>query len=225
MLGDIQSHDALCRRLASVSGMNILSVDYRKAPEHPWPAAIEDGFTVYEDVVSRMEDFGMTRENIALGGDSAGGNIAAIVARRIAKTQLPQPAAQLLLYPVADSSQEHASRLRFSEGFWLNRKNMQLFERRYINDSKKTVDPDVSPLLASDLKETPPAIVVTAGFDPLRDEGMKYADRLIEAGITVKKVNFPHLIHGFANVLISKSATRALDSIAIQLTSLMTHKP
>ena len=218
--GDLESHDDLCRHLACVSGAHVLSLDYRRSPENPWPAPIDDAMESYLDVVERLEEMGVSRPVIALGGDSAGANMATVVARKLSHMEVLQPMAQLLIYPAVDSSREHPSKALFADGFLLTLDNIRTYERFYIPSDEDRWNPDISPLLATDIDRLAPAIVVTAGFDPLRDEGRRYAEHLTQAGIMVRMLEYPGLIHGFANMLCTEAARQAVAEMSTTLRAL-----
>jgi len=215
--GNLDSHDNLCRHLALNSGAHVLSVEYRKAPEYPWPVPLEDAVAAYEDAVARLPEWGVTRPLVAIGGDSAGANIATVVSRRILATGLPQPRRQLLIYPGADASRDHPSRLTFSTGFFLTLENIRFYENCYIPNDDVRLHPDISPLLASEVAGLPPAIIITAGFDPLRDEGRAYANHLEQSGVAVKWIEYSSQVHGFANMLCSRAVVSAVAEFAGEL--------
>jgi acetyl esterase len=211
VIGDLETHDAPCRFLAASSGVQVLAVDYRLAPEHPFPAAIEDAVAAYAWVGEQAERFGAGPGRIAVGGDSAGANLAAAVCLLARDAGLEPPAMQLLIYPVTDCSRQLPSRHLFREGFLLTRRDMDYFEDRYLPPGTDRSDPRVSVLQAGDLSRLPPAYVATAGFDPLRDEGEAYAERLREAGVQVALRRHPGLVHTFANLTaICPSARQAM---------------
>jgi acetyl esterase len=196
VIGDLDTHDDLCRMLSNESGCRVVSVDYRLAPEAPFPAAVEDCTAATKWVSANARQLGIA-EPIAVGGDSAGGNLAAVVAQ-LAKTDGPRIAFQLLIYPVTQLGQPDMPSMRENEkGYFLEKQSMDWFTRLYCPDAAHRADPRLSPLLQKDLSGLPAAYVITAGFDPLRDEGKAYADRLDEAGVPVTYVNYPGMIHGF----------------------------
>ena len=214
VLGDLDSHDDLCRFLAKRAGIRVLSVDYRLAPEHPFPAAVDDALAAYQWAVEHASELGTTRESVAVGGDSAGGNMAAVVAREEAR-EGTRPLFQLLLYPAVDATERRRSRELFGEGFLLTDSDMDWFLDHYHPDRATRNDPRLSVLLADDLAGMPPAHVVTGGFDPLRDEGELFAARLAEAGVPVITRRYSDLVHGFAG--LRQASTRfheALSEIA-----------
>ncbi len=212
--GSVASHDPACRLLAHLSGVRILSVEYRRAPEHPFPAAADDALAAYARVAAHPVDFGADRDRLALGGDSAGGNLAAATAQAAhADRALPPPALQLLLYPALDMSRKPDSRRLFGERFLLTEQSMSWYEDQYVPDPAQRADPRVSPLLAHELTGLAPAYIATCLADPLRDEGEAYAQRLREAGVPVALQRHP-LIHGFFNQTVTRSARYAMAAIA-----------
>jgi acetyl esterase len=211
VIGDLETHDGPCRFLASHSGAQVLAIDYRLAPEHPFPAAVEDAFAAYAWASANAARFGVEATRIGVGGDSAGANLAAVVCLLARETEVPSPAMQLLIYPVTEASQELPSRQTFREGFLLTNRDMDFFENAYLPPGIDRSDPRVSVLQANNLSHLPPAYVSTAGFDPLRDEGEAYALRLREAGVPVALRRHPGLIHTFANLTaICPSARQAM---------------
>lgn len=215
-VGDLDTCDSVCRFLALNTPATVLSVGYRLAPEHPFPAAVEDAWTAYRWAVSDSTRLGVDPARIAVAGDSAGGNLAA-AASLIARDEGDRaPAMQALIYPVTDVGGGQKSRETFAKGFLLARADMDWFERHYLPPDADRTDPRVSMLRAADLSGLPPAYVATAGFDPLRDEGEAYAARMQEAGVEVTLRRHPGLIHGFANMTaISRTAHGAM----LELTS------
>ncbi|KAA2262228.1 alpha/beta hydrolase [Solihabitans fulvus] len=207
-IGDLDTHDTLCRFLAVEAGVRVLSVDYRLAPEHPFPAATEDAFAAFEYAVREAEALGVDPARIALGGDSAGGNLAAVTAHQAASNGGPLPAFLLLFYPGVDASVRRPSRELFGAGFYLTDSDMDWFLDQYAPDPDTHTDPRLSVLLADDLTGLPPTYVATAGFDPLRDEGEAFAARLAEAGVPVALRRHRGMFHGFANVLGLSGAFR-----------------
>ncbi len=208
VVGDLDTHDQPCRLLARHSGARVLSVDYRLAPEHPFPAPVEDALAAFRDAVARAAELGIDPRRVALAGDSAGGHLAAVTAQLAAADGGPAPAFQLLIYPVTDLRGTSASRLAFAEGFLLTKENMDWYEERLLGPDGDRSDPRASPLLAPSLAGLAPAMVVTAGFDPLRDEGEAYAHRLREAGVPCTLRRHPGSVHGFIHILIAGAAAR-----------------
>jgi acetyl esterase len=201
VFGDLDTHDGLCRLLCRHAGAHVLAVDYRLAPEDPFPAAVEDARAALHWTVENAETLGADPGRIGVGGDSAGGNLAAVVSQLAARDGGPAPSLQLLIYPVTDFTSRRRSRELFGEGFFLTSSSMDWFEGHYLGlASEHAGDPRASPLLADDLSGLAPALIVTASFDPLRDEGEAYAQALRAAGTPVALRRFPGFIHGFVNM-------------------------
>ncbi|MBL6652349.1 MAG: alpha/beta hydrolase [Reyranella sp.] len=197
VIGNLETHDSTCRRLANKSRCQVIAIDYRLSPEHPFPAPIEDGVAAFRHIRDNAESFGADAARLAVGGDSAGGAISAVVCQAIRDAGDKGPAFQMLIYPATDSSKESASRVAFADGYFLTKDLIDWFWKAYCPPGTNQSDLRLSPLLATDFKGLPPAFVLTAGYDPLRDEGRAYADRLIDAGIKTTYVNYPGTIHGF----------------------------
>jgi acetyl esterase len=215
--GDLDSHDPVCRFLAERAGVRVLAVDYRLAPEHPFPAAYEDCTAAYRWVVENAASLGADPARLAVGGDSAGGTLAAAVASVAATEGLPL-AFQLLVYPAADMRGGTESRATFAEGFFLTRQFMDVAQQCYLPRPEDVTHPCASPVLADLPAGLAPAYVVTAGFDPLRDEGEAYARKLADAGVELELRRFPHLIHGFFSMVGPGRAVRAAnEEIAARL--------
>lgn len=215
VLGDLDTHDASCRGLANASGLRVMAVQYRLAPEFPHPAALDDGWAA----MSWLAD--ESRGPLFLGGDSAGGHIATVLA---ARTRIAGPclAGQLLVYPVTDLSRlDTGSYLQFADGYWLTRAAMQWFRRHYVPAGVDLADPDVSPLLRTDLTGMPPAAIIAAGCDVLRDEGAAYAERLSSAGCDVRYARYEGVIHGFfALPALIPEGRRAIEEAGAALAAL-----
>lgn len=209
MYGDLESHDAGCRFLAERSGVRVLAVDYRLAPEQPFPAAYDDAIAAYHWVVEHADELRADPSRLAVGGDSAGANLATGVAIEAARTRLPL-AFQLLVYPVTDAVRDTASARLFADGFYLTKAFMDLAETTYVVGVDPR-DPRVSPVYADLPAGLAPAYVATAGFDPLRDEGEAFARRLAEAGAAVELRRFDDLIHGFFNIVGPGRSARAAN--------------
>jgi acetyl esterase len=213
-VGSLETHDGSCRFLAAHSGAAVLSVDYRLAPEHPFPAAADDALAAFRWAAGSAEELGADPRRIAVIGDSAGGNLAASVSLMSRDAGGPLPAMQVLIYPVTDAVGGQRSRDLFARGFLLTKADKDWFERHYLPDPTASADPRVSVLRADDLAGLPPAYVTTAGFDPLRDEGEAYAERLRAAGVRTALRRHPGLIHGFANLTaISRTALGAMHEL------------
>lgn len=200
VMGDLDAYDALCRQLCHEADLQVLSVDYRLAPEHKAPAAVDDCLTAYRWAVRHADRLGADPTRIAVGGDSAGGALAAVVAQQVRDDDGPRPVLQLLIYPWADIAAPSRSRTLFAEGLVLTQHDLDWCAAAYLDGSEiGPSDPRVAPLRAADLAGLPPAIVLTAGFDPLRDEGERYARALADAGVPVDLRRMPSLVHGFVN--------------------------
>jgi acetyl esterase len=212
VVGDLDSHDATCRFLSREAGVKVLAVHYRRAPEHRFPAAVEDAAAALRFASAEAERLGVDPARIAVGGDSAGANLAAVTALAL-RGAADAPAFQLLVYPGLDMTRKRPSRLRFGEGFVLTEENMTWYEDQYVPDRDRRDDPRVSPMVAPNLAGVAPAHVATALADPLRDEGEEYAARLRAAGVPVAVYRHPQ-IHGFFNLTAMRSGLRALTLIA-----------
>ncbi len=207
VLGDLDTHDAPCRFLCREGPLQILSVEYRLSPEHPYPAGIEDACAAFEWARTELNA-------VAVGGDSAGAHLAAAVAQRTQPGTSP-PSLQLLIYPAIDRVQPWPSLELFAEGFPLSRKDVQWFETHSLAPGVQAGDPRGSLLASGKHSSLAPAIIAVAGFDPLRDEGLAYAGALREAGTRVQVHRFPHLVHGFVHLLgVSRSSRAALRELA-----------
>lgn len=220
LYGDLDSHDAPCRFLAEQAGVKVLSVAYRLAPEHRYPAQHDDCVAAYLWAVQHAGDLGVDPTRIGVGGDSAGGNLAAATAVTVAEAGVAC-AFQLLVYPMADARAGSASRSAFAEGFFLSQRFMDNGDEALVNDPSEHLDQRLSPVLRTSFPQrTAPAFVVTAGFDPLRDEGEEYARLMAEHGVEVLHVRHPGLIHGFFNTVGTGPASRAANrQIAQQVAS------
>jgi acetyl esterase len=195
-VGDLATHDAVCRSLCNASGSAVLAVDYRLGPEAPFPAAYEDGLAAFAWLVQHAAQLHIDPARIALGGDSAGGNIAAALCLGL-RGQSAQPAFQLLIYPAVTMRPDTPSYHRNGQGYMLTQDSMRWYTANYISQDHHADDWRASPLMAASHADLPPALVMTAGFDPLRDEGLMYADALSEAGVRTQYVCFERQIHGF----------------------------
>lgn len=196
VIGDLETADSTCRVLANSAQVVVVSVDYHLAPEHPFPAAIDDVVTALQWVVADARGLGVDPTRLAVGGDSAGGNLTAVACQLARDAGGPPIAFQLLVYPAVDLVGDYESRHTNGEGYFLTTETMEWFGRQYLS-GRDPATPRVSPILASDFSGLPPALVLTAGFDPLRDEGVAYADALEAAGVPVERVHFEDEIHGF----------------------------
>jgi acetyl esterase len=209
VIGGLDTHDDPCRFLAAHSGARVLSVDYRLAPEHPFPAAADDALSAYEWAVANAAKLGVDATRIGVGGDSAGANLAAATCLTARDGDTASPTMQLLIYPVTETVGTARSRQTFAEGFLLTRSDMDWFEQHYLPPGVNRSDPRVALLEAEDLAGLPSAYVATAGFDPLRDEGEELARRLREAGVPVALRRHPGLVHSYANLTAICPTARA----------------
>jgi acetyl esterase len=198
VIGDIETHDPTVRAVAEASGVTVVSVGYRLAPEDPFPAALEDCLAAVRWVAANAADLDVDAARLAVGGDSAGGNLAAIVAHELRAAAGPEVRFQLLVYPVTDGTMDHPSVDENAEGYFLTKDTMEWFWHQYVGDGDRT-GVRVSPMHLPDdvLAGLPPALVITAEYDPLRDEGEAYAARLAAAGVDVTSRRFDGMIHGF----------------------------
>jgi acetyl esterase len=218
VIGDLNTHDVVCRQLTAASGTSVVSVDYRLAPEHKFPAAADDAWAATQWVVAHAAELGLDAGRLAVGGDSAGGNLAAVVALMARDAGGPAIALQVLIYPVTDVMRESRTYADFADGYMLTRDSMRWFIAHYLRSKDDARDWRVSPLRASSLAGLPPALIVTAGFDPLRDEGEQYAGRLRDAGVMVDYVCYGGMVHGFLGMgKLIDTAGRAIAQIGTTL--------
>jgi acetyl esterase len=225
VVGSIESHDRACRALASRAGIVVASVDYRLAPEHPFPAAADDAVAATRWILANAASLEMDPKAIAVGGDSAGGNLTAVVCQALRKDAL-RPAFQLLVYPGTDMTRSLPSHQMFKESFFLSKAASDWYLGLYMGKSGLERDPRASPLFVDDLSGLPPALVITCGFDPLRDEGKAYADKMRAAGVEVEAVCFEGQMHGVLMLGAAiRDGARMLDLAASRLqSSLARHK-
>jgi len=217
-IGDLDTHDTLCRQLANGSGCAIVAVDYRLGPEHHFPAAVEDSTAALRWVHAHAAALGLDASRLAVGGDSAGGNLAAVAAIDARDRGGPRLAFQLLIYPATDMRCIAASHATNGQGYLLTSDTVRYFHDHYIDDRRHDLDWRASPLLHPDLSGLPPAFVLTAGLDPLRDEGLYYAQRLSEAGNRAASICFDRQIHGFITMgRVIDEAGVAVNLCAAQL--------
>lgn len=217
VMGSLEGYDLVYRYFCARAGSALVAVDYRLAPEHKFPAGIDDAVAAYRWLQAEATGLGIDPARIVIAGDSAGGNIAAATAQLL-RGEARLPCLQWLIFPVTDLSFDTASFKSCGEGFLLTRAAMEWFRGHYLNSQAEVGDPRASPLKADDLAGLPPALVYTAGFDPLRDEGRAYADRLSAAGVKTIHHEFDSLIHGFVGLRGTVSAAaRAMDDMVAGL--------
>jgi acetyl esterase len=218
-VGSLESHDRLCRRLARDAGVAVLAIDYRLAPEHPWPASVEDSVTALRWVASAPAELGGAPSAVALAGDSAGGTLAALACLRV-RDEFPaaMPSLQVLLYANTDLTGSAPSMREKATGWGLEAATVRFFNSQWVPDEARWGDPGVSPLHAVDLSGLPSALVISAEHDPLRDESEAYARRLLDAGVDVELRREPGLIHGFMTLDdVSPACAAAADRVAADL--------
>ncbi len=221
VIGDIDTHDGSCRILSRRTGAVVVSVDYRLAPENRFPAALDDCDAATTWVATHAADLGADPTRLGVAGDSAGGNLAAAVTLRARARGGPAICAQALVYPGVDFTEVRPSVVANGEGYLLTAAAIRWFSAQYLGDHDPS-DPEASPLLA-DLAGLPPAVVATAEFDPLHDEGRAYADALIDAGVAVDLLDFPGLVHGFMGLgALSPGSARATDEVWAAFAALLT---
>jgi acetyl esterase len=195
--GDLDSHDGPCARLATWSQAMVLALDYRLAPEHKFPAAVEDTVAAYLWLREHGAELGADPTRMAVMGDSAGGNLAAVLCQTCVDDGIEPPAFQVLVYPAVDLAWESGSHRDMPDAYVLPRARLEWYIEQYLDDPEQVSDPRVSPLRREHIAQQPPALVITGGFDPLRDEGKHYADRLAESGTNVHYHEYPGQIHAF----------------------------
>lgn len=196
-IGDLDSHDAVCRLLAAQSGARVVAVDYRLAPEHKFPAAVDDAFAAVKWIEANAADLGVDANRIAVAGDSAGATLSAVVCQMAKAQGGPSIASQLLMFPMTQFGGRFASLREFAVGYFLDKQAMEWFYQNYVPKGSDFADPRLSPLLAEDVGALPPAYVMLGGCDPLHDEGLAYAEKLRNAGVPVTIADYPGMIHCF----------------------------
>jgi acetyl esterase len=206
VFGSLDSHDPICRAIALGASCVVISIDYRLAPENKFPAAVLDSWTAFMQVSDRAGSFGVDQYRIALCGDSAGGNLAAVVSLMARDMMGPQPCFQWLIYPNTDMTHPSSAPARgtieqFAEGYFLTRNALIWIQGLYLNSDEERLDWRASPIKVANLRGVAPAFVQTAGFDPLKDEGIAYAVRLKEGGVMTELVDYPGMIHGFIRAI------------------------
>ena len=216
VLGGLASHDNVCRSLANGTGCAVLAIDYRLAPEHRFPAAVDDCYAATVWAAANAAALGCDPKRIAVGGDSAGGNLATVISQIARDRGIPALRFQLLVYPATDAAYDTASYRENATGYFLELEDMHWFYNHYLDSVADGSDPRASPLRARDLGGLPPALVITAEFDPLRDEGEAYAGRLREAGVPVTLHRYDGMIHGFFSMgpLLDQGKQAVAEAVA-----------
>lgn len=213
VIGDLDSHDGLCRILANEAGVRVVAVNYRLAPEHKFPAAVNDALAALSYVQDHAVRLGIDPNRLAVGGDSAGGGLAAVLAQHA-----PQMGArlrlQMLLFPVTQIGEDTPSLTAFAEGYFLEREALRWFYGHYLPAHMDRADPKISPLKAKDVSQVAPAFVMLAGFDPLHDEGLLYAERLRQAGVPVTVRDYPDMVHDFIYMVSALPSARPALKVA-----------
>ena len=209
--GDLNGYDGIGRALANSAGAVVVSVGYRLSPEHPYPIPLNDCLAATEWAIANVDELGGDRDKIIIAGDSVGGGMAAIIARKLRESL----AMQVLLYPVTDATMSTKSYQSLGEGYYVSKETMEAYWQAYLGDLKMAdlKNPDVSPLYAEDLTRLPPAIVMTCEYDPLKDEGKAYGDKLKQAGVEVKSIEVPGMIHGFLRFQTLDKARSVAENI------------
>ncbi|HEX4028479.1 MAG TPA: alpha/beta hydrolase [Rhizomicrobium sp.] len=197
VVGSLESHDGLCRLFAAEGGFKVIAVDYRLAPEHPWPAAVDDAWAAFLWIEANAAELGVDGGRIAIGGDSAGGMLTAIVTQLARGKTKPRIAYQMLLFPGTQMGAETSSLHEFAVGYFLERRTIEYFSSLYLPPGTDRNSPKVSPLRAKDFSGLPPAFVMLGGYDPLHDEGLAYAEKLKAAGVRVTIADYAEMVHCF----------------------------
>jgi acetyl esterase len=212
VVGSLESHDGLCRLFTAEGGFRVIAVDYRLAPEHPWPAAVDDAWAATQWIEENAASLGVDAGRIAVGGDSAGGMLAAIVTQAARDKGGLKIAYQMLLFPNTQVGGETSSMHEFAVGYFLERRAIEYFNSLYLPPGTDRTSPKVSPLQAKSFSHLPPAYVMLGGFDPLHDEGLAYAEKLRAAGVKVVVADYPDMVHGF--IYLQTVLPQARDAVA-----------
>ena len=212
-VGSVEGYDRICRYIAERTNAVVLSVDYRLSPEHPSPTGADDALAVWRWLLDNAAGLGLDPERLAVMGDSAGGNLSAVVSQQAKQAGLPVPALQVLVYPTTDGELKHPSVQTLGQGFGLDLPLLTWFRSHFLQDEARVEDYRISPLRNPDLAGLPPAILITA-TDPLRDEGLEYAEKLRDAGVDVTNLDYPALVHGFLTMGgVIPAARKAVDAM------------
>lgn len=226
-VGSLEIYEPLCRQLANATGRSVIWLDFRLAPEHPFPAALEDTWNAVEWLAASADWIGIDRNQIAIGGDSSGGNLAAATALAARDRVIDfKPQFQLLIYPCLDLTAVQPSHAELAEGYLLTRDLYAWYRQNYVGAFPDPGDWHLSPLFADNLRGLPPTVVLYAGFDPLRDEAIVYSARLVDAGVPVQPLFFPRMIHGFLNFGgVIPAASVAVQRIAVAIKAVLHGQP
>jgi len=215
VIGNIETHDGLCRMIANGSGCRVISVEYRLSPESKFPGPVEDALAAIDYIEKNASQLGVDANRLAVGGDSAGGDLAAVVAQIAKAKGAPKIAYQMLLFPVTQIGEETRSLREYAEGYFLERSTLDWFYAHYLPTDANKKDPRISPLAATDVAGLPPAYFMLAGFDPLHDEGLAYAEKLRAAGVPVTVADYPDMVHDFIYLqAVLPQAAEALNTAA-----------
>lgn len=209
VLGNLDTHDGVCRTLAALSGCRVVAVDYRRAPEHKFPASVEDAYAAVLWVEANAAERGIDANRIAVIGDSAGGTLCAVVCLQAKQKGAPKIGFQVPMFAMTDALAAGGSRAEFAEGYFLEKRSIEWFYGHYLPEGADAADPLVSPLRAEDMRGLPPAFVMVAGCDPLHDEGLAYAEKLRAAGVAVGVADYPGQLHSFVNFSAAFPSARA----------------
>jgi acetyl esterase len=222
-IGNIDTHDGLCRMIANGSGCRVISVDYRLSPESKFPGPVEDAIAAVDWIEANAAQLGVDANRLAVGGDSAGGALAVVVTQIAKEKGAPKLAYQLLFFPVTQIGNETTSLREYAEGYFLERKTLEWFYENYLPPGADKRDPRISPLASSDVSGLPPAYIMLAGFDPLHDEGLQYAEKLRAAGVAVTMADYPDMVHDFIYLqAVLPQAAEALNAAAKALKAALT---
>ena len=223
VIGSVETHDGLCRMLANLSACRVISIEYRLSPEHKFPAAVEDAFAATSWIEKNAAQLGVDANRLAIGGDSAGGTLSAVVTQMARDAGAPNLAFQILLFPATHMGANTVSRRAFAEGYFLEGKTIEWFFNHYFAAGADRDHPHASPLLADKFIGLPPAYIMIAGFDPLHDEGVEYAEKLRAAGVPVTVDDYPEVVHDFIYLqAVLPQAAEALGAVANALKQALT---
>lgn len=223
VIGSVDTHDGLCRMIANDSGCRVISVEYRPSPESKFPGPVEDAMAAIEWIEKNASELGVDANRLAVGGDSAGGALAAVVTQIAKEKGAPKIAFQLLLFPVTQIGGETTSLREYAEGYFLERRTLDWFYAHYLPADADKTDPRISPLAAKDVSGLPPTYFMLAGFDPLHDEGLQYAEKLRATGVSVTVADYPNMVHDFIYLqAVLPQAAEALNAASKALKAALT---